>query len=135
MKTLRGNNSLRGNNYNNIATFSNNNELLRSPSKKSYLDMISHNIFENRQTLNNPKEFYMDFFTNLVQKKMNMMKKVVKNKKETSKRKSGENSKNRIRNNNYLFNNNDKEEIRKKRIIKRPSTPKEVVKKGIGLLP
>ena len=80
IKTLRRNS-------NNIVTISSNNEILKSSTKKNYLDMISHNISEDRQTLNNPQEFYMRFFTNIVQKKINTKKKIVKLKKKSMQKK------------------------------------------------
>ena len=104
MKTLRGNN-------NNTATIKNNNQLLSSPNKKNYLDMISHNILQSRQTLNNPQEFYTDFFTNLVQKKINKGKKS-KSKKDVSTKKNWDFNKNRIRSHRRSSDNNDEGKIK-----------------------
>ena len=64
IKTMRENNK-----RNNVEVVSNKKEFLKSPTKINYLDMISQNILENSQTLNNPHEFYKDFFTNIVEKK------------------------------------------------------------------
>ena len=36
--------------------------------KINYLNVISQNICENRQTLNNPGEFYAGFFANIIEK-------------------------------------------------------------------
>ena len=101
MRTLRGNNT-----NNNIATI-NNNEILKSPTKKNYLDKISQNILENRQTLNNPQEFYMDFFTNIVQEKINKRKKFAKSKKDVNTKKNNEVNKVKIRSRKSIFDKND----------------------------
>ena len=49
-----------------------------SPNEKkkiNYLDVISHNIYEDRQTLKNPCEFYAGFFANILEKQKNDFKK------------------------------------------------------------
>ena len=120
LKTLRGNN--------NFAMISSNNDFLKSPKKNNYLDIISHNILENRKTLNNPQEFYMDFFSNIVQRSINKRKKYNKSRKETYTKKTGEVNKRRNTIHKYLSNNNDDQKIKKKWNTKRRSTPNIVVK-------
>ena len=117
---------------NNIATINNHNELMKNKKRNSYLDVISHNIIENRQTLNNPQEFYTGFFTNIVQKRINKRKKSNKSKKDVNR--ILEVNKNKIRNNKYLFDNNDEEKTKNRRTIKRPSSTFCVTKQGSGLL-
>ena len=126
MKTLRDNN----NTTTNKITTINNDEIVKSPTKKNYLDMISHNILEDRQTLNNPQEFYMGFFTNIVQKKINKRKKSIKVKKDIYKKKSGDINKSRHRSNKYLIDNNDKLKIKNKRTFKRPYSSNNVIKQA-----
>ena len=57
MKTLRGSN-IKG-----IAQ-----NTTKNKRKMTYMDLISNNINKNRQTLNNPQEFYTGLFTDIVQK-------------------------------------------------------------------
>ena len=109
MKTMHGNN---------ITTVNNNKESFKSPSKRGYLDMISHNILESRQTLNNPEEFYKELFANIVQKKFNKRKKSGKIKKEV---------KNKIRSNKYLFDSNDRGKIKNGGILKRPYSTSDII--------
>ena len=45
----------------------------QSEKKKiNYMNVISHNISENRQTLKNPCEFYAGFFANIIEKQKNV---------------------------------------------------------------
>ena len=102
---------------NNILTIRKNNRLLSTPKKNNYLDIISHNINENRKTLNNPQEFYMGFFANIVQNSMNQNnickgKRSIKSKKDINIKKIGEVNKNRSRNLKLLFDNNDEGKIK-----------------------
>ena len=73
MKTLRGSNIR---NIKSVITQNNR----KNKRKMSYMDMISNNILENRQTLENPQEFYTGLFTDLVQNKKIVNKKVYKTK-------------------------------------------------------
>ena len=128
MQTLHGNS-------NNIATINCRNDLLKSPVKKSYLDMISQNILENKQALNNPQEFYMGFFTNIVQEGINKRKKTIKRKKEVNSKKNGEINKSRVRNHNFLSDNNDNGKIKNKGARKRAYSTRNLIKNGIELSP
>ena len=94
--------------------------------------MISHNILEDRQTLNNPQEFYMDFFTNIVQKKFNERKKFSKVRSEVNLKKIDEVNKNRIRYNKSLFDKNDRK-IKNKCIKKKQLSTNNVLKVGNAL--
>ena len=40
--------------------------------KKSYLDVVSHNLFEDGQALKNPQTFYANFFASLIEKQNNV---------------------------------------------------------------
>ena len=91
--------------------------------------MISHNILEDRQTLNNPQEFYMRFFTNIVKKKISTRKKSSKTKKEINAKKLSEVNKNRIRSNKHLLDINDKGKT--KHIGSRPHSTSDVIKQSI----
>ena len=120
MQTLRGNS-------NNIATANKNNELSK---KNNYLDIISNNIIENQKTLNNPEEFYMDFFSNIVRKSINKRKKYNKNKKEFITKKTEETSKKTISNHKYLSDYNDDGKLKKNETTKRHSSPSSVKKRN-----
>ena len=57
-----------------LTTNSNQNE----KKKNNYLNVISHNICEHRETLRNPCEFYAGFFANIIEKQKNVDKRFKK---------------------------------------------------------
>ena len=95
MKTLRGSNAK--------SVIQNN---IKTQKKKSYLDLISKNIFQNKQTLNNPEKFYTGLFTDLVQKRQIINKKsyIKKNNKQKNLSKTRINEDNNSRNKNRFKN-------------------------------
>ena len=113
MKTLRGNNK----NIHNIAKVSNN-ELVKNSKKNNYLDIISHNISESRQTLKNPQEFYMGLFSNIVQKTINDRKRYNKSRKELTSKKIEEFNKNKITNHRNLSDNDNDQKIKRNSLQK-----------------
>ena len=75
--------------------------------KINYLSVISHNIYENRQALKNPCEFYAGFFANIIEKQKNISKKS----KKFSKNFKNLNSNDKIVDNYKIDNNKTDREI------------------------
>ena len=111
-----------------------NNNIIRNSVKNSgdkkkidYLDQISQNISENKQTLENPQEFYTGFFTNIINKqkisrrKSLRMKKNYNNFDAINTKTNEEINKNKDKNNENISNSL----VNNKTFIKRNSTTNE----------
>ena len=123
MQTLKNNNIVTVNN-------NNNNQLSKNQKRDSYLDVISNNILENRQTLKNPQEFYMGLFTNIVQKRINKRKRSHKINNRVNTKKFDGDDKSEAGNQKYAFDNSDERKVIKTMATRRQSAPNIVMKKN-----